>query len=112
MRIGMKAVCALAMTGLLLGLAASVWAESLTVKTEQGQVHGKTINDGKVKAFLGLPYAAPPVGDLRWKAPEPPAKWKGERDATKYGARCAQNNVFDDMVFQDSGDQEDCRLNV
>jgi carboxylesterase type B len=42
------------------------------VKTEQGKAQGKTINDGKVKAFLGLPYAAPPVGDLRWKAPQPP----------------------------------------
>jgi para-nitrobenzyl esterase len=60
------------------------------VKTEQGKVHGKTINDGKVKAFLGLPYAARRWAILRWKAPEPPAKWKGERDATKYGAHCAQ----------------------
>ena len=88
-------------------------ADSLTVKTEQGKVHGKTINDGKVKAFLGLPYAAPPVGDLRWKAPQPAAKWKGERDATKFGAHCAQGRVFEDMVFQDAGPSEDCLfLNV
>jgi para-nitrobenzyl esterase len=108
----MLAVCSLATVGLV-GLSVSAQAQSLTVKTEQGTARGKTINDAKVKAFLGLPYAAPPVGDLRWKAPAPPAKWKGERDATKYGARCAQNNVFDDMVFQDSGDQEDCLfLNV
>ena len=101
------------MRGWLLGLSATVHADPLTVKTEQGKVHGKTINDGKVKAFLGLPYAAPPVGDLRWKAPEPPAKWKGERDATNYGAHCAQAHVFDDMVFQDSGPSEDCLyLNV
>ena len=74
---------------------------------------GKTINDGKVRAFMGLPYAAPPVGDLRWKAPEPPAKWKGDRDATKYGAHCAQGRVFDDMIFQDAGPSEDCLfLNV
>ena len=83
------------------------------VKTEQGKVDGKTINDGKVRAFLGLPYAAPPVGDLRWKAPQPVAKWKGERDATKYGAHCAQGRVFEDMVFQDAGPSEDCLfLNV
>ena len=69
----------------------------------QGKIHGKTINDGKVKAFLGLPYAAPPVGDLRWKAPEPPARWKGARDATIFGARCAQGSLFKDMAFQDSG---------
>jgi para-nitrobenzyl esterase len=113
MQMGLKAACALATTALVFGLAAAVHADSLTIKTEQGKATGKTINDGKVKAFLGLPYAAPPVGDLRWKAPEPPAKWKGERDATKFGAHCAQNHVFDDMVFQDAGPSEDCLfLNV
>jgi para-nitrobenzyl esterase len=90
------------------------YAGSPKVKTEQGKVQGKTINDGKVNAFLGLPYAAPPVGDLRWKAPEPPAKWKGERDGTTFAPHCAQNHVFDDMVFQDAaGPKEDCLyLNV
>jgi para-nitrobenzyl esterase len=109
----MKAACALAVAGLVLGLTVAAHADSLTVKTEQGKVTGKTIDDGKVKAFLGLPYAAPPVGEMRWKAPEPPAKWKGERDATKFGAHCAQGAVFADMIFQDSGMSEDCLfLNV
>src|SRR5580658_3086736 len=113
MQVGMKLVCALAVVGLGLGMSTSGYADSLTVKTEQGKVQGKTISDGKVNAFLGLPYAAPPLGDLRWKAPEPPAKWKGERDATKFGAHCAQVHVFDDMVFQDAGPSEDCLfLNV
>jgi para-nitrobenzyl esterase len=74
MQLGLKMACALAVAGLALGLSTAVRADSLKVKTEQGKVHGKTINEGKVRAFLGLPYAAPPVGDLRWKAPEPPAK--------------------------------------
>jgi para-nitrobenzyl esterase len=113
MKIGMGMVRALAVSGLVLGMTLAVQADPLTVKTEQGKAHGKTINDGKVNAFLGLPYAAPPVGDMRWKAPAAPAKWKGERDATVYGAHCAQNHVFDDMVFQDSGPSEDCLfLNV
>ena len=113
MQVGTRAVRALAMAGLALALCAPVQAESLTVSTEQGKVRGKTINEGKVKAFLGLPYAAPPVGDLRWEAPEPPAKWKGERDASKFGAHCAQNRVFEDMIFQDGEDSEDCLfLNV
>jgi para-nitrobenzyl esterase len=112
MRFRFQALCALAAV-LLLGMPLFAHADALTVKTEQGKVHGKTINDGKVKAFLGLPYAAPPVGDLRWKAPQPAAKWKGERDATKYGAHCAQGRVFEDMVFQDAGPSEDCLfLNV
>jgi para-nitrobenzyl esterase len=103
----------LTLTALLTGASAASNADVLKVKTEQGKVQGKTINNGNVKAFLGLPYAAPPVGELRWKAPEPPAKWKGTRDATKFGAHCAQGRVFDDMVFQDSGPSEDCLfLNV
>jgi para-nitrobenzyl esterase len=93
-------------------------ADSLTVKTEDGKVHGKLINNGLVRAFQGIPYAAPPVGDLRWKAPQPALKWKGDLDATKYGHHCAQNHVFDDMIFQDAATpsdtgSEDClTLNV
>jgi para-nitrobenzyl esterase len=98
----------LTIAALAAGLSTTAHADSLTVKTEQGKARGKTINDGKVLAFLGLPYAAPPVGDLRWKAPQPPVKWKGERDATSFGAHCAQNHVFDDLIFQDGGASEDC----
>ena len=113
MQFGLKAVLALAAAGLTLAFCAPAFADSLTVKTVQGKVHGKTINDGKVKAFLGLPYAAPPVGKLRWKAPESPSPWKGVRDATQFGAHCAQGHMFDDMIFQDPGPSEDCLfLNV
>ena len=113
MQINLHPICALAIAGLALGLSSPIHADSLTVKTAQGKAQGKTINEGKVKAFLGLPYAAPPVGDLRWRAPQPPAKWQGVRDATKYGARCFQGHIYDDMVFQDSGPSEDCLyLNV
>jgi para-nitrobenzyl esterase len=78
MQIALKAVCALVVAGLALGVSKPMFADPLTVKTEQGKVHGKNINDGKVKAFLGLPYAAPPVGEMRWKAPAAAAKWKGD----------------------------------
>jgi para-nitrobenzyl esterase len=108
-----KLACAMAAVALFAGLSMVASADPLEVKTAQGKVQGKTINDGKVRAYLGIPYAAPPVGELRWKAPEPPAKWKGTREATKFGAHCAQNHVFDDMVFQDAGPSEDCLfLNV
>lgn len=104
-------VCALACA--ILFSAALMAQDALTVQTALGAVHGKTINNGKVKAFLGLPYAAPPVGELRWRAPEPAAKWSGVRDATQYGAHCAQNLIFPDIRFQDAGPSEDCLfLNV
>jgi para-nitrobenzyl esterase len=81
------------------------------VKTRLGTVEGK--DDGKVKTFLGIPYAAPPVGDLRWKAPAPAAKWSGVKKATEFGSHCLQGNVFGDMVFHDAGASEDClTLNV
>jgi para-nitrobenzyl esterase len=113
MRIRIGIFCAAVTVASLLGFSSPVRGDSLTVKILQGKVHGRTVNNGKVEAFLGLPYAAPPVGDLRWKAPEPPAKWKGVREATKYGAHCMQTNAFADMIFQDSGPSEDCLyLNV
>jgi para-nitrobenzyl esterase len=98
---------------LALGASITAHADPLVVKTAQGKVSGKTISGGRVRAYLGLPYAAPPTGNLRWAAPQPPAKWRGERDATKFGSYCVQGRVYEDMVFQDSQASEDCLfLNV
>ncbi len=58
------------------------------VRTRQGLVHGQI--QGSVAWFLGIPYAAPPVGDLRWKPPLPPDSWTGEREARAYGPVCPQ----------------------
>ena len=83
----------------------------LQVKTTAGIVEGKRI--GGITEYLGIPYAAPPMGDLRWKPPAPPAKWDGVRKATEFGARCMQAPVYGDMVFRDPGGSEDClTLNV
>jgi len=95
---------------LLLG---SALGQAPAVTTAQGKAVGKLVRNGTQKAFLGLPYAAPPVGDLRWAAPRPALSWTGVRDATKFGARCEQWHVWDDYIFQDSGPSEDCLfLNV
>lgn len=81
------------------------------VKTASGTVEGK--EDGAVRVFLGIPYAAPPVGDLRWKPPAPAAKWTGVRKTTEFGSHCMQGKVFGDMTFHDAGGSEDClTLNV
>ncbi len=62
------------------------------VKTPLGSVRGETVTEvGKTaRIFRGIPYAAPPVGDLRWKAPQAPAAWEGVRDATQWPNRCPQ----------------------
>src|SRR5580704_14544400 len=83
------------------------------VRTEAGSVEGSTSADGKVQAFKGIPYAAPPVGSLRLKEPQPVPNWQGVRKGTEFGARCMQGNVFGDMVFRDAAPCEDCLyLNV
>lgn len=77
-------------------------------KTTNGQLEGVVSNDGNVRVFKGVPYAAPPLGALRWKAPQPAASWTGVRKAVEYGTRCMQNRVYDDMIFRDNGPSEDC----
>lgn len=59
-----------------------------TVKTQSGDVQGAIEED--VLVFKGIPYAAPPVGALRWREPEPQAPWQGVRKADKYGKACIQ----------------------
>jgi para-nitrobenzyl esterase len=61
----------------------------LLVATHSGQVSGVKVDD-TVTAYKGIPYAAPPVGELRWRAPQPVSAWKGERAATDFGPACVQ----------------------
>jgi para-nitrobenzyl esterase len=97
-----------------LGLASPVLASNpLVIKTDLGKIQGKMSADGQARDFLGIPFAAPPVGPLRWKPPQPAARWHGVRPATGFGSRCMQQEHFDDMVFRDPGESEDClTLNV
>ena len=82
------------------------------VKTTGGMVEGTTTDEGRVRVFKGLPYAAPPVGALRWKAPQPVAAWSDVRKADAFGAQCHQPAIFGDIVF-DRPASEDCLyLNV
>ncbi|MDB6105862.1 MAG: Carboxylesterase type, partial [Gammaproteobacteria bacterium] len=77
---------------------------------EQGVVHGRP--SGAVTQFLGLPIAAPPEGDLRWRAPAPAAHWSGVRDGTIPGNICVQPTV-DASGNSTIGGSEDCLyLNV
>ena len=81
-----------AMTGLILALAvtAAALAEpgGTTASLQSGHLHG-VAQEGTV-AFLGIPYAAPPVGARRWQPPAPALHWKGVREATAFGASCPQ----------------------
>jgi para-nitrobenzyl esterase len=76
------------------------------VCTDSGQLQGAV--EGDLRAFRGIPFAASPVGDLRWRPPAAPASWTGVRDATAFGNRCPQ---VDDLG-QPLGDEDCLTLNV
>lgn len=83
------------------------------VKTDKGAVEGETTPDGKVMTFKGIPYAAPPIGNLRWAPPAPAEPWNGVRSAHDFGYHCVQSAIYNDMAFHDPGPSEDClTLNV
>ena len=63
------------------------------VKVQQGVIKG--VHKNKVISFLSVPFAAPPVGDLRWKPPQPALSWSGVRDCTVPGPACLQDQAFD-----------------
>src|SRR5579872_1348697 len=60
------------------------------VRVEQGLVSGVAGASPEVRIFRGVPFAAPPVGDLRWRAPKPAAKWTGVRNSSEFSAICMQ----------------------
>jgi para-nitrobenzyl esterase len=84
-------------------------ASAATVKVEDGLIEG-TVEDG-LTVYRGIPYAAPPIGDLRWRPPHPVPKWQGVRKADKFGAPPIQTNpALETVPYKPS---EDCLyLNV
>src|SRR3954452_3282605 len=82
-------VCVIAVLAAVQGVAPVALSQSTPgVRVDGGELQG-VAEDGVV-AYKGVPFAAPPVGDLRWRPPQPAAKWTGVRQATKFGADCMQ----------------------
>src|SRR5580704_8190023 len=69
--------------------AAACAATPDPVRIDTGSVSGTSNNDASVRMYKGIPFAAPPVGDLRWKVAQPPAKWEGVKMATEFSPTCA-----------------------
>ncbi|KAJ8687541.1 hypothetical protein QAD02_023335 [Eretmocerus hayati] len=86
--------------------------EGPEVSTADGTIRGlirRSVENFDYHAFLGIPYAKPPIGDLRFRDPEPPERWHGIRDTTKYGNVCLQ---YDPMTRKFEGSEDCLYLNV
>jgi para-nitrobenzyl esterase len=80
--------------------------EGPVIKTSSGQLRGTTFDD--VSVFKGIPYAAPPVGEYRWRPPQPVTSWEGVRDALAFGPDCAQAGWGAAPGTIREGTSEDC----
>ena len=104
----MRGIALILAAGLAMNAGAAT--DHPVVRTEQGEVAG-IARDG-MQVFYGLPFAAPPVGELRWRAPQRPAAWSGIRDASQPASACAQDLTPGAASFP-KGMSEDCLyLNV
>ena len=100
-------LCSLGAYVALAALLATGASAKGVVPTDKGPVRGS--RHPTVSKYLGIPYAAPPVGDLRWRPPQAPARWQGPRDATAFANHCPQEA----SPFGFASDTEDCLyLNV
>ena len=82
-------------------------------KIENGTIEGLYDTKTSLQLYLGIPFAQPPVNELRWKAPQPVKNWDGIKETKKFGPRAVQGSVFGDMNPRSNGISEDCLyLNV
>lgn len=86
---------------------------SVRTKVENGVIEGFYDKEKDLDQYFGIPYAKPPVGNLRWKAPQPAENWAGVLETQSFGPSPVQTNVFGDMKFRSEQKSEDCLyLNV
>ncbi|MGC9543665.1 carboxylesterase/lipase family protein [Streptomyces sp. UG1] len=103
-------VALLALAAALIAPSPAQAADSPVVRTDAGWVRGETTAEGR--QFLGIPYAQPPVGALRWKEPRPARPWHGVRGAGDFGNKCAQNASWDPGYERPSHTEDCLDLNV
>jgi len=85
---------------ILVVLPSIAYALTDPVHVEQGQLSGTAGKSPEVRVYRGIPFAAPPVGDLRWKAPQPPASWTGVREAKEFSNACWQTSYPAGSIYQ------------
>jgi para-nitrobenzyl esterase len=109
----MKAFFHLLLLCLFVITGATAQQDNLLVQISNGALSGTFNSSTGIRSFKGIPYALPPVGNLRWKEPQPPASWQGVLKADHFSHMPVQKHVYADMIFRADTMSEDCLyLNV
>jgi para-nitrobenzyl esterase len=109
----MKRLVFLIMATCMAAVACVKQGSDLQVKIENGTIEGMQDTATGLRLFLGIPFAQPPIGELRWKAPQPVLNWEGVLETKKFGPKPVQASVFGDMRSRSDSMSEDCLyLNV
>lgn len=95
-------------------ISGQLFAQNPIIKTANGSLEGVTNADKSIRIFKGIPFASPPIGDLRWKAPQAPKNWTGIRKCTEFSASPIQNKPepflcwTEEFIAQPEPLSEDC----
>jgi len=111
----MRRLClfSIVVSAIFAGLIGAHRAPSQRVTIDTGTLEGIIDSATGVTVFRGIPYAAPPVGELRWRPPQPPTHWTGVRPSSQLGHNCMQHQPYGDIDPFAAGVSEDClNLNV
>src|SRR5712691_7710906 len=95
---------------ILCSVGTKAFADAPVVHTQNGDVLGAL--QGSVESFKALPFAAPPVDDLRWRPPQDPANWLGVRDGSKFSSACPQSQKTSSGAVIIVGSEDCLYLNV
>ena len=107
----MKKIVILSAFSLLLSVNSTAQSNnlfSIQTKTINGAIEGNYDTKTGIQTYFGVPFAKPPIGNLRWKAPQPVESWKGVKETKRFGPRPVQGIVFGDMNSRSNGLSEDC----
>jgi para-nitrobenzyl esterase len=103
----------LLLTGVGIAMAQGKNGFPVQTKVQNGIIEGEYDTKSNIQSYLGVPFAQPPIGNLRWQAPRPLENWQGVKETKKFGPRPMQTVVFGDMNSWSDGVSEDCLyLNV
>jgi len=103
-----KQACVILTAAIAITFGSPSYGAAEPISIEGGQIADPAPDSSGIRIFKGIPYAAPPLDELRWRAPQPVQKWQGVRDIEEWGPRCVQSKRLGDLDPLNKRMGEDC----